>query len=112
MCTFSHNYESDITREQLELIRLELEGARKKTKPREIDMYSVFCAILYLVKGGIQWRIVVDTMGLLHGFLVTTADETDRNGATEMVGLHLDGLSQARKHVVDGGTAGKTLRRR
>ena len=62
--------------------------------------------------GGIKRRIVVDTMGLLHGFLVTTADETDRNGATEMVGLHLDGLSQARKHVVDGGTAGKTLRRR
>jgi len=46
MRTFSHNYESDITREQFELIRPELEGARRKTKPREIDMHSVFCAIL------------------------------------------------------------------
>ena len=58
MRTFSHNYESDIKREQFELIRPELEGARRKTKPREIDMNSVFCAILYLVKGGIQWRML------------------------------------------------------
>ena len=58
MRTFSHNYESDITREQFELIRPELEGARKKAKPREIDLYSVFCAILCLVKGGIQWRML------------------------------------------------------
>jgi len=54
MRTFSHNYESDITREQFEPIRPEPEGARKKTKPGEIDLRSVFCAILYLVKGGIR----------------------------------------------------------
>jgi len=52
MRTFSHNYKSDITREQFELIRLELEGVRKKTKPGEIDLHSVFYAILYLVKAG------------------------------------------------------------
>ena len=58
MQTFEHNYPSDITREQFEIIRKELEGAKKQTKPRNIDLYSVFCAILYIVKGGIQWRML------------------------------------------------------
>lgn len=58
MRTFSHNYPSDITREQYEIIREELEHTKCKTKPREIDLYSVFCALLYLLKGGIQWRMM------------------------------------------------------
>jgi len=58
MRTFNHNYPSDITREQYEVIREELEYTKIKTKPREIDLYSVFCAILYLVKGGIQWDML------------------------------------------------------
>lgn len=58
MKTFSHNYPSDITREQYEIIREELEHTKCKTKPREIDLYSVFCALLYLLKGGIQWRMM------------------------------------------------------
>ena len=58
MQTFNHNYPSDITREQFEVIRNDLEGAKKQTKPRNIDLYSVFCAILYIVKGGIQWRML------------------------------------------------------
>jgi transposase len=58
MRTYSHKYESDITREQFELVREELENARKETKPRDIDLYSVFCAILYLIKSGCQWRML------------------------------------------------------
>jgi transposase len=58
MQTFTHNYPSDITREQFEIIRKELESAKKKTKPRKIDLYSIFCAVLYIVKGGIQWRML------------------------------------------------------
>lgn len=58
MQTFTHDYPSDITREQFEIIREDLEGARKQTKPREIDLYSVFCAILYIIKGGVQWRMI------------------------------------------------------
>ena len=58
MQTFSHDYPSDITREQYEIIRMDLEGAKKKTKPREIDLYSVFCAVLYIIKGGVQWRML------------------------------------------------------
>ncbi len=58
MRKYSHNYPSDITREQFEVIRPELESAKKTTKPRDIDLYDIFCAILYLVKGGIQWRMM------------------------------------------------------
>jgi len=58
MLTYTHDYPSDITREQFEIIRADLESARKKTKPREIDLYSVFCAVLYIIKGGVQWRMI------------------------------------------------------
>lgn len=51
-------YASDITREQFELIRPILDSARKRTKPRAIDSYEVFCAILYLLKTGCQWRLL------------------------------------------------------
>ena len=53
-----HNYPSDISREEFEIIREELEGAKKKTRPRQTDLYDVFCAVLYVVKGGIQWRMM------------------------------------------------------
>jgi transposase len=52
------NYPSDITREQFEVIRTDLERAKKTTKPRKVDLYDVFCAILYIVKGGIQRRML------------------------------------------------------
>jgi len=51
-------YPSDITREQYELVREELEGAKKRTRPRSYDLYDVFCAVLYVLKGGIQWRML------------------------------------------------------
>ena len=44
-----NEYPSDITREQFEKIRGDLEGARKTTHPRKHDLYEVFCAVLYLV---------------------------------------------------------------
>ena len=49
-------YPSDITREQFELIRELLESAKKKTRPRDLDLYDVFCAVLYIVKEGCTWR--------------------------------------------------------
>lgn len=51
-------YPSDITREQYEKIRPILESARKRTKPRQIDLYHVFNAVLYLLKTGCQWRML------------------------------------------------------
>ena len=51
-------YPNDITREQFEIIRKDLEGARKTTHPRKYDLYDIFCAILYLVKEGCTWRAI------------------------------------------------------
>ena len=51
-------YPSNITREQFELIKDDLEGARKKTKPRTLDLYEVFCAALYVLTSGCQWRML------------------------------------------------------
>jgi transposase len=53
-----HNYPGDITREEFEIIRADLEGARKTTKPRKKDLYDIFCAVLYLIKSGCQWRML------------------------------------------------------
>jgi transposase len=52
------SYPSDISRDQFEQIRELLEGVRKKTRPREVDLYEVFCAVLYLLKSGCQWRMI------------------------------------------------------
>ena len=49
-------YPSDITREQFEIIKHTLETARKATHPREIDIYDIFCAILYRKREGCRWR--------------------------------------------------------
>jgi len=51
-------YPSDVSREQFEAIRPFLESARKKTKPRSVDLYDVFCGVLYLLKSGCQWRML------------------------------------------------------
>lgn len=51
-------YPSDISREQFEEIRRILEGARKRTKPREIDLYEWFCGVLYILKSACQWRML------------------------------------------------------
>jgi transposase len=48
-------YPSDITREQFEKILSILASARKKTKPRTLDLYEVFNAALYVLKTGCQW---------------------------------------------------------
>ena len=40
------DYGSDVSREQFEIIRGDLEKAKKVTKPRKVDLYDVFCAVL------------------------------------------------------------------
>ena len=45
-------YPSDVSREQFEAIRPLLESARKQTKPRTLDLYDVFCGVLYVLKSG------------------------------------------------------------
>jgi transposase len=45
-----------ITREQFELVRPLLEAARKKTRPRQHDLYDIVCAILAREQHGLTWR--------------------------------------------------------
>lgn len=54
-------YPSDITRAQFEHIRGILASGKKKTAPRKVDLYEIFCAILYLLKSGCQWRMLPET---------------------------------------------------
>lgn len=34
------------------------EGARKKILLWTVDLYQVFCAVLYLLRSGCQWRML------------------------------------------------------
>lgn len=52
-----HQHPSDLSWEEYNLIREDLEGA-KKTQPGKYDWHDVFCAMLYAVQGGIQWRML------------------------------------------------------
>jgi transposase len=45
-----------------EPIRELLENARKKTRPRTVDLPEVFCVILYLLKSGCQWRMLSERL--------------------------------------------------
>ena len=53
-----NSYPSDISREQFEPLQAIFEQAKKKTKPRVVDLYDIFCAILYVLKSGCQWRML------------------------------------------------------
>jgi len=49
-------YPSDPSRAKFELISPLLEQARKRTKPRSVDLYEVWCGVLYVLRTGCQWR--------------------------------------------------------
>ena len=49
-------YPSDITRTQFAKIFPLLKSARKATKPKILDAYDIFNALLYVVRTGCQWR--------------------------------------------------------
>ena len=53
-----HSYPSDISREQFDKIQPLLDSVRKKTRPRTVDLFDVFCGILYVLKSGCQWRML------------------------------------------------------
>ena len=54
----SHSYPSDISREQFALVFPSLAAGRRRTKPRTVDLYDVFCGVLYVLKSGCQWRML------------------------------------------------------
>ena len=52
------SYPSDISQEQFSKISAILLSARKQTRPRKLELYEIFCAVLYLIKSGCQWRML------------------------------------------------------
>ena len=56
---------------------------------------------------GIKRHIIVDTEGLPHGILATTADKTDRQGALDTITLLKDSLQNVEVVLVDDGYTGE-----
>jgi transposase len=79
-------YPSDITREQFERIRPLLESVRKQTKPRTVDLYEVWCTVLYLLKSGCQWRMLPGEFPkwrTVHSYF-SKWNEPDENGVSAL----------------------------
>lgn len=51
-------YPSDLTPDQWEYIKELIPAAKTRGRPRELDMQAVVNGILYVVVGGIQWRML------------------------------------------------------
>lgn len=51
-------YASDISPERFAEIELLLRSVRRRTKPTQVDIYEVFCAVLYVLRTGCQWRFL------------------------------------------------------
>ena len=74
------SYPSDISRERFEEIRAILESARKRTKPRKLDLYEVFNGLLYVVKTGCQWRALpkdYPKYGTVHKYFRIWSEDSD-----------------------------------
>ena len=51
-------YASDISREKFAEFEPLLCSVRRCTKPTRVDRYEVFCAVLYVLRTGCQWRFL------------------------------------------------------
>ena len=73
---------NSITREHFEIIRPDLEKAKRKTRPRKYDLYDIFFALLYILRGGIQCRMLsVDFLNRkLVYYYFTIWSKADENG--------------------------------
>jgi len=52
------HYASDLSREIFDTLLPLVQSVRKRTKPTTVDLYEVFCAVLYLLKSACQWRML------------------------------------------------------
>ena len=53
-----NKYASDLNREKFAEIEPLLRSVRRSTKPTTVDLYEVFCALLYVLRTGCQWRFM------------------------------------------------------
>jgi transposase len=52
------SYESNISRARFAEIESLLRSVRRQTKSATVDLYEVFCAVLYVLRTGCQWRFL------------------------------------------------------
>lgn len=82
-------YPSDISHAQFEKIRSLLASARKKTRPQTVDLYEIFCALLYLLKSGCQWRMLPQDFpnwkNVHRYFMIWTEKQVDGTSILEQV---------------------------
>ena len=110
-----HPYPSDISREQFAKIQSLLESARKKTAPRKVDLYEVFCAVLYLLRTGCQWRALPQGFPkwrTVHSYFQIWSAATAEGGSLLEQALKRTGWrgpretgAQRLQHVLDRGRA-------
>ena len=108
-------YPSDISREQFEQVRPLLESARKKTAPRKVDLYEVFCAVLYLLRSGCQWRMLPESFPkwrTVHAYFQIWSEVDDEGVSLLERALKKSGWrglretgAQRLQHVLDRGHA-------
>ena len=80
-------YPSDITREQFEIIRSTLDSGQIRTKPRKVDQYDIFCALLYVLKSGCQWRMIPSdfpTWQLVHYYFTVWGEKKDKRHSSPL----------------------------
>ena len=78
-------YPSDITREQFAKIAPILESARKKTRPRTVDLYDVFCGLMYVLKSGCQWRMLPSDFPkwrTVHAYFQIWSEKKNKNASS------------------------------
>lgn len=90
-------YQSDISREQFEQIRPLLENARKRTKPRTVELYEVFCAVLYLLKSELPVEDAARRVPeVAHGAFLLRQMERARPGRCQRTGAGIKKIRLAR----------------
>jgi hypothetical protein len=53
-------YPSHVTWMQFERIQPKLESVRRHMKPRTLDLYKVFCAVLYVLRSSWKFRMLLE----------------------------------------------------
>ena len=106
-------YPSDMSRDRFELIRPLLEQARKRTKPRTVDLYEVWCAVLYVLRTGCQWRALPGDFPkwrTVHSYFARWSERDDEGVSLLERALKKSGWSGPREtgaqrlyHVLDRG---------
>ena len=94
-------YPSDIKREQFEAIRPLLESARRKTAPRKVELYEVFCAVLYLLRTGCQWRALPSDFPkwrTVHSYFAIWSEPREGGSLLEQALMAASGIESSQRN--------------